>query len=117
MRGLEAAIAARVEDVAGRPPGSTVTIRGDESSLKKRLASHTCRFRGGKRPHPTMLGSTEVANPSARPWRRLVIVSQPDQEVFSDNDTESVDGASQVEEVPMPEPTPSAPPVALEPAV
>ena len=34
----------------------------------------------------------------ARPRRRLVIVSQPDQEVLSDNDTESVDGA-QVEEV------------------
>ena len=89
--------------------------------------------------HTTMLGSTEVANPSstfpvssaavraahgpeviamsdgsdtesvhsvrfeavrARPRRRLVIVSQPEQEVFSDNDTESADGASQVEEVP-----------------
>ena len=33
----------------------------------------------------------------ARPRSRLVIVSQPDQEVLSDNDTESVDGASQVE--------------------
>ena len=45
----------------------------------------------------------------------MVIVSQPDQEVFSDNDTESVDGASQSEEVHMPEPTPSAPPIALQP--
>ena len=50
-----------------------------------------------------------------RPRRRLVIVSQPDQEVLSDYDTEFVDGATQVEEVPMLEPTPSAPPIALEP--
>ena len=59
--------------------------------------------------------SVRVEALRARPRRRLVIVSLPEQEVFSDNDTESLSGASQVEEVPMFEPTPFAPPVALEP--
>ena len=42
--------------------------------------------------------SVRVEAVRARPRRRLFIVSQLEQEVFSDNDTESVDGASQVEE-------------------